>query len=90
VSTQTLDTMRIPAQVRERAAGAAVWDGNVCINFTARFLERLREVVVEEGVLYGIRFNKGGKGVDVFRKEGPSFLTEDFVRWKMRGTNSEA
>src|SRR5271169_2790432 len=36
-STQLLETMKIPAQVQER--GTNMWDGNVCINFTAKFLE---------------------------------------------------
>jgi len=65
-----------------------MWDGNVCINFAAKFLEFLREVVVEEegeGV-WSIRFEKGGREVSVFRKEGGGrFLTEEYVNWRMKG-----
>ena len=78
-SIQTLETMKIPAQVRER--GANMWDGTVCINFTAKFLEFLRETVVEDG-LYGIKFVKGGDRVEIFRKHGESFLTPEYVHWK--------
>jgi RAT1-interacting protein len=73
--------MKIPAQVREQ--GINMWDGNVCINFTAKFLEFLREVIVEDGV-YGIKFAKGGQKVDVFRKDGESFLTDEYVNWKSK------
>jgi RAT1-interacting protein len=79
--------MAIPAQVRERG-GPNVWDGSVCINFAARFLETLR-AGTEEGVLVGIRFEKGGKVVEVFRKEGETFLTEEFIKWKDQVSNSE-
>jgi RAT1-interacting protein len=79
--------MAIPAQVRERG-GPNVWDGNVCINFAARFLEALREVM-EEGDLMGIRFETGGNEVEVFRKEGGTFLTEDFIQWKEQVGNLE-
>lgn len=83
-SIQMLETMKIPAQIQGRGAG--MWDGNVCINFTAKFLEFLREIVTEdlegeEGV-WSIRFAKGGREVSVFKKEGKSFLTEEYVSWK--------
>ena len=87
LSTQTLETMAIPAQVRERG-GPGVWDGNVCINFAARFLEVLR-AGMEEGALMGIRFQKGGAAVEVFRKEGGTFLTKEFIKWKDQVRNSE-
>jgi RAT1-interacting protein len=87
VSTQMLETMRIPAQIQGRGAG--MWNGNVCINFTAGFLEFLKEVISEdtEGEqVWSLRFQKGGREVSVLRKEGVgSFLTEEFVRWKKMG-----
>jgi len=78
---QTLETMKIPAQVRER--GANMWDGTICINFTAKFLDFLKETIVDDGV-YGIKFVEGGQSVEVFKKEEPSFLTEDYVNWKSK------
>jgi RAT1-interacting protein len=88
VSTQMLETMRIPAQIQGRGAG--MWNGNVCINFTAGFLEFLKEVISEdtegEQQVWSLRFLKGGREVSVLRKEGVgSFLTEEFVRWKKNG-----
>ena len=81
-SMQMLETVKLPGQVRER--GMRMWDGNVCINFTAKFLEFLRTIVVTEGQVYGLRFVKGGRCIDVSSKEGKSFLTEDYVKWKSR------
>jgi RAT1-interacting protein len=75
--------MKIPAQVREQ--GKTMWDGNICINFTANLLEFLRKVVIEEGIVYGIKFVKGGHSIEVFKKEeGKSFLTEEYVTWKSK------
>jgi len=82
-SLQTLETMQIPAQVRER--GTQMWDGNVCINFAAKFLEFLREAVVEEGTVYSIKFVTGGRKIDVLKQDGAkSFLTEEYVTWKSK------
>jgi RAT1-interacting protein len=80
-SLQLLETMKIPAQVRER--GTRMWEGNVCINFAAKFLEFLREIMTEDGV-YGIKFVQGGKKVDIFKKGGKTFLTEEYISWKSR------
>jgi len=66
-----------------------MWDGNVCINFTARFLERLKEIVETEGVVYGLKHERGAKGIEVFKRGGKSFLTDEYVRWKGRGESSE-
>jgi RAT1-interacting protein len=86
-SIQMLETMKIPAQIQGTATG--MWDGNVCINFAAKFLEFLREVVTEEeggqGV-WSIRFEKGGREISVSRKEGEgTFLTEEYVNWRTKG-----
>jgi len=80
-SVQMLETMKIPAQVQGR--GPNMWDGNTCINFTAKVLEFLRETITEDGV-YGIRFARRGQVIEVFKKDAPSFLTEDYVHWKTR------
>ena len=84
VSTQTLETMQIPAQVRERG-GTHMWDGYICINFAAKFLEFLRETVIEEGSVYKIKFVRGGKQIDVFKMDGSkSFLTDEYRAWKSK------
>ena len=81
-SLQTLETMKIPAQVRERGS-THIWDGTVCINFTAKFLDFVRETVAQEGSVYKIKFVKGGRQIDVLKQdEGKSFLTDEYVNWK--------
>lgn len=60
-----------------------MWDGNVCINFTAKFLEFLRKTVGQEGSVYTIKFVKGGRQIDVVKQDGAkTFLTEEYVNWK--------
>ncbi|KAK4570049.1 decapping endonuclease targeting mRNA [Recurvomyces mirabilis] len=44
---EELDTQRIPSQVKR---GIHSWDGNICINLTAAFLEMLKQTVVGDGV----------------------------------------
>ena len=84
-SLQILETMKIPAQVAGRGT-VNMWDGNTCINFAAKFLEFLRETITEDGVVYGIHFVKGGKEIQVVRKENgtDTFLTKEYVNWKLK------
>jgi RAT1-interacting protein len=74
--------MKIPAQIKER--GTNMWDAIICINFTAKFLEFLRETISEDGGVYSITFKKGGQTLEVCKKEGNTFLTADYVNWKSK------
>lgn len=42
-----IETLKIPALVQRQTK---VWDGNMCINFTAAFLEYLKEIIIGDGV----------------------------------------
>ena len=81
-SIETLDTMKVPAQVRER--GEHVWDGNVCINFGLKFLEFLKVLITEDSKVYGIRLMNGDDKIAAFEKGGKSFLTDEYVDWKLK------
>ncbi|KAK0291336.1 decapping endonuclease targeting mRNA [Friedmanniomyces endolithicus] len=60
-----LETQRIPAQVKR---GAHTWDGNLCINLTAAFLDFLTQTVVGDGV-WRIRRWKNWRMIEVFKTE---------------------
>jgi len=65
-----------------------MWDGNTCINFTAKFLEFLKDAIPEDGV-YQITFPRNGTVISVTKKpDGESFLTPEYVKWK-QDTRSE-
>jgi RAT1-interacting protein len=78
VSTQMLETMKIPAQVRERAG----WDGNICINFAAKFLDFIKHTVDETSV-WGISYVAGSNTLQVSPKAtATSFLPQDYVSYR--------
>jgi RAT1-interacting protein len=79
-SLQTFNTHEIPGMVRR---GTNCWDGNVCINFAAAFLEWLKEVVTDEGV-YSIVLRKKSGIVEVKRVgDGTGkIVSEEFKRFK--------
>lgn len=56
-------TLSIPGVVKR---GRGTWDGNACINFTAKFLDFLREVVRGEGT-WRIARKKGAKEILVWK-----------------------
>jgi RAT1-interacting protein len=71
--------MKIPAQIRERSTN--IWDGTICITFTAKFLEFLRKTISEDGV-YSIKYVKGANELNVSKTEASSFLTPAYIKWK--------
>ncbi|KAK0940265.1 decapping endonuclease targeting mRNA [Friedmanniomyces endolithicus] len=73
-----LETQRIPAQVKR---GAHTWDGNLCINLTAAFLEFLTQTVVGNGV-WRIRRWKNGGMIEVFKTE--ELAMEDILKQSFR------
>ncbi|TKA73508.1 hypothetical protein B0A55_05502 [Friedmanniomyces simplex] len=60
-----LETQRIPSQVKR---GQRTWDGNVCINLTAAFLEFLKTTVVGEGV-WRISRKRNGRAIKLVKVE---------------------
>ncbi|KAK5107091.1 hypothetical protein LTR62_001875 [Meristemomyces frigidus] len=84
--TTELETQRIPSLVKR---GNGTWDGNICINLAAAFLEVLSRTVVGEGV-WRIRRRRGVAVFEVFRSVDigtGSILTDNFRlhREKLRG-----
>ncbi|KAK3075244.1 decapping endonuclease targeting mRNA [Teratosphaeriaceae sp. CCFEE 6253] len=62
-----LETQKLPGMVKR---GQHTWDGNVCINLTAAFLEFLKEVVgSEEGGVWRIRRRRNGRVIEVLKVE---------------------
>jgi len=83
---QTFNTHEIPGMVRR---GTNCWDGNICINFAAAFLEWLKGVVVDEGVWSVVLRKKSG--VVEVRRVGDGtggIVSEEFKMWKARGHGS--
>jgi RAT1-interacting protein len=78
-SLETFQTEKIPTKGKIRG-----WDEKICINFAAKFLEFLRGTIVEDCV-YGIKFVKKGRQIDVFKKDqSKSFLTAEYINWKSK------
>lgn len=57
-----METQRIPGMVKR---GSGVWDGNVCINLTAAFLEFLKRTVTGEGA-WRIARKRNARTIEVY------------------------
>ncbi|KAI9859354.1 MAG: decapping endonuclease targeting mRNA [Trichoglossum hirsutum] len=78
---EELETKSIPAIVRR---GSRSWDGNLCINFTAEFLEWLKATIKSDGI-WRIRRREKSHVIEVFRLEESEcggILTPEFVEWR--------
>lgn len=83
---EELETQQIPEKVRR--GNQQLWDGNVCINFAAGFLEWLKKIIVEEGV-WRIQKEERSSILKVFKVEDSGhgdILSENFTRWRSSGT----
>ncbi|KKY25543.1 putative protein rai1 [Phaeomoniella chlamydospora] len=77
---EELETQSIPDRVKIHGRGS--WDGNICINFAAVFLEWLKTVITGDGV-WRIRKPEKAPFIEVFKLEESGFgdiLHEDFVK----------
>jgi RAT1-interacting protein len=76
------ETGRIPGMVRR---GTACWDGNVCINFAATFLEHLKRTVVGDGV-WRVRLVKKSGVIEITKVEDSgetfSIISKEFLEWR--------
>ncbi|KAI9766821.1 MAG: decapping endonuclease targeting mRNA [Geoglossum simile] len=80
-SIEELETRSIPAIVKR---GSRAWDGNLCINFTAAFLDWLKETVIGGGV-WRIRRREKSPIIELFKLEETgcgSILAPEFVEWR--------
>jgi RAT1-interacting protein len=67
--------------------GTGCWDGNVCINFAAAFLQHLKQTITDEGV-YKISLRKKGGVVEVHKmqeKGTGGILCKEFLEWRSKG-----
>lgn len=79
---ERIDTQGIPEKVAR--SGRRLWDGQTCINFTAAFLDWLKQTIVSDGV-WKIRKREKSPVLEVFKIEETGtgdILSEDFVRWR--------
>ncbi|OJJ43730.1 hypothetical protein ASPZODRAFT_19035 [Penicilliopsis zonata CBS 506.65] len=80
-SLEEIETATIPNQVKK---GRNTWDGNVCINFAAKFLEWLKGVIHEEGT-WRIRKHEKSSKIEVFKVEDSGngdILSQSFIAWR--------
>ncbi|KAK5135342.1 hypothetical protein LTR04_004619, partial [Oleoguttula sp. CCFEE 6159] len=83
---EELDTRSIPGHVKRQ--GKASWDGNVCINFAAGFLDVLRKTVgtgTEEGGVWRIRRRQRSPVIEIWKVEEAGtggILSREFVAWR--------
>ncbi|KAL8947455.1 MAG: hypothetical protein Q9222_006270 [Ikaeria aurantiellina] len=83
-SLEELETSQIPKLVKQK--GKSSWDGNVCINFAAGFLEWLKATVNTDGV-WRIRKREKVPTIEVFKVEESGYgdiLSKKFVEWRSR------
>ncbi|KAF1813368.1 RAI1-domain-containing protein [Eremomyces bilateralis CBS 781.70] len=84
VSLEELETQSIPGNVRR--VGKRTWDGNICINFTAAFLEFLKSTIRGEGV-WRICRRPQSPSIEVFKVENKGhgeILTSEFINWRTK------
>ncbi|KAK5166069.1 decapping endonuclease targeting mRNA [Saxophila tyrrhenica] len=65
-SIQELETQRIPGSVRK---GQRSWDGNVCINMTAAFLEFLKESLMGKDGVWRVKMARHSKQISILQVE---------------------
>ncbi|ODH48137.1 decapping nuclease rai1 [Paracoccidioides brasiliensis] len=79
---EEMSTHDIPGLVARRGKGT--WDGNICINFTAKLLGWLKLVINDEG-LWRIRRQEKSPVIEVFKLEDSGhggILSQSFVDWR--------
>ncbi|OJJ38532.1 hypothetical protein ASPWEDRAFT_106393 [Aspergillus wentii DTO 134E9] len=80
---EELETSSIPGKVQK--VGKRTWDGNICINFAASFLEWLK-TVIREGGTWRIRKIEKSPVIEVFKVEESGhgdILSQDFSTWRL-------
>ncbi|MCJ1395238.1 decapping endonuclease targeting mRNA [Xylographa bjoerkii] len=86
-SLEELETKSIPGMVKRNGKGS--WDGNLCINFTASFLDWLKQTITTEGV-WRIKRRDRSTVIEVFMHEESGYgdiLSHEFVAWRNKGTS---
>lgn len=65
-SVRELETQKIAGQVKK---GGRSWDGNVCINMTAAFLEFLKQSIMNKEGVWRVKMARNSKQIDIFQIE---------------------
>ncbi|KAL1963173.1 hypothetical protein VTN77DRAFT_8606 [Rasamsonia byssochlamydoides] len=85
---EELETHSIPVKVKRNGKGS--WDGNICINFAAAFLEWLRTIVNRDGT-WRIRKREKSAVIEVFKIEESGhgdILSPAFTSWRTTTTTT--
>ncbi|KAL9104422.1 MAG: hypothetical protein Q9163_000628 [Psora crenata] len=86
---EELQTKDIPGMVKKTSG---LWDGNICINFTAAFLDWLKQTVTSDGV-WRIRRRERSSIIEVFKIEESGhgdILSQEFLEWRTKVREEEA
>lgn len=81
---EELETASIPNKVKK--LGRGTWDGNICINFAAAFLEWLKSTI-KEGGTWRIRKLEKSSLIQVFKIEETGtgdIISRSFLDWRSR------
>ncbi|PYH28690.1 DXO/RAI1 family decapping nuclease [Aspergillus neoniger CBS 115656] len=81
---EELETAAIPGKVKK--LGRGTWDGNICINFAATFLEWLKTTIQEEGT-WRIRKREKSSLIEVFKVEESGtgdIISPAFSAWRSK------
>ncbi|PWY83045.1 RAI1-domain-containing protein [Aspergillus heteromorphus CBS 117.55] len=81
---EELETAAIPGKVKK--VGRGTWDGNICINFAAEFLEWLKSTIQEEGT-WRIRKREKSSLIEVFKVEesgNGDIISPAFSAWRSK------
>jgi RAT1-interacting protein len=81
---EELETASIPNKVKK--LGRGTWDGNICINFAAAFLEWLKSTI-KEGGTWRIRKLEKSSLIQVFKVEEAGtgdIISTSFLDWRSR------
>ncbi|KAF3403464.1 Decapping nuclease rai1 [Penicillium rolfsii] len=79
---EELETASIPGKVKK--VGRGTWDGNICINFAARFMEWVKQVIQGDGV-WRIRKLEKSHVIQVYKVEESGhgdILSSAFKTWR--------
>ncbi|KAJ5092268.1 decapping endonuclease targeting mRNA [Penicillium alfredii] len=79
---EELDTASLPGKVKK--LGKGTWDGNICINFAASFLEWLKQTIQQDGT-WRIRKREKSPVIEVFQTEEQGhgdILSSTFKSWR--------
>ncbi|OAL30681.1 hypothetical protein AYO20_08643 [Fonsecaea nubica] len=82
---EELNVQNIPDNVKLKGKG--LWDGQICINFAASFLEWLKATVTADGV-WRIRKREKSPVLEVFKLEESGhgdILSSTFIEWRTHG-----